>query len=75
MKILRREAVSPDPVGANGPSIVRRSTDGSPMMSRPSMVVRRNGLIRSSRDAWLLRTVVAQSVCVPAFTGTLTVSR
>ncbi len=56
--------------GAKGPSIVMRSTEGSPMMSRPSMVVRRNGLIRSSRAAWLFSTVVAQSVCVPAFTGT-----
>jgi len=62
MKIFRREGVSPDPVAVYGPSIVRRSTDGSPMMSRPSTVVRRNGLIRSSRTAWLFKTVVAQIV-------------
>ena len=58
--ILRRDAVFPalslDP---NGPSMVRRSTEGSPVMSNPSTVVRRNGLMRSSFSASLRRMVVA----------------
>ena len=39
-----------------------RSTDGSPVMSEPSTVVRRNGLMRSSFWAWLLNMVVAEIV-------------
>ena len=50
-KILRRDAVFPAPVWPNGPSIVNRSTEGSPVMSSPSIVVRKNGLMRSSRGA------------------------
>ena len=50
-KIFARDGVWPGPVGLSGPSTVRRSTEGSPMMSNPSMVVRRNGLIRSSFSA------------------------
>ena len=68
-KSWRATACWPGPVGSSGPSTVSRSTEGSPVMSRPSMVVRRKGLIRSSFSAWLLRMVDAAIECGPAFSG------